>query len=124
LSKPVSLLDKPDEQRKYRNKILLIGSSQYREKFEEVRRRLASEGNEVRTPAFDNLSNLDDYGVCLHNRSLMEWCDRVHIIWDCRSTGTIFDFGMAFALRKPITIEYLESKTWQGVMRKYEVNPR
>jgi diphthamide synthase subunit DPH2 len=100
-------------------KIVLIGSSQYREKFERVRDRLESEGHDVRIPAFDSQPSFDDIGVCAHNRSLIEWADEVHVIWDQRSTGTIFDFGMCFMARKPLVIEYMEEKTFRGVMEKY-----
>lgn len=101
-------------------KITLIGSTQYKEKFLQLKATLASEGHDVRIPAFDDLSGLDDLGVCQYNRDLIEGADEVRMIWDNRSPGTIFDFGMVFALRKPFKIEYLEEKTFAGVMRKYE----
>jgi len=100
-------------------KILLIGSSQYRDKFIKAKERLESEGHEVRIPAFDDHPDLDDLGVCKHNRSLIEWSEEVHLIWDRRSSGTVFDFGMVFMARKPLVIEYLEEKTFAGVMQKY-----
>jgi len=34
--------------------------------------------------------------------------------------GSALDFGMAFALRKPVKVVYLEPKTFAGVMKKYE----
>ena len=100
-------------------RILIIGSAQYIDKFKEHKKALEREGHQVFIPAFDSHPELDDLGVCEHNRALMEKCDEVHIIWDQRSVGTIFDFGMAFALRKPIKIIYLEPKTFTGVMKKY-----
>lgn len=100
-------------------KIVIIGSTQYATKFLEVKARLTQEGHDVQMPAFDNHSNLDELGVCEFNRELIEWADEVHLIWDRRSTGTIFDFGMCFMARKPLVIEYLEPKTFEGVMRKY-----
>jgi len=101
-------------------KIVIIGSSQYRDKFETLKERLISRGNEVRIPAFDDHPELDDIGVCLYNRDAIEWADKVYLIWDRRSTGTIFDFGMVFMSRKPLVIEYLEEKTFENVMKKYE----
>jgi len=101
-------------------KIALIGSTQYESRMREYREALTSRGYEVRTPAFDNL-DLDELGVCEYNRSLIEWADEVHIFWDQRSMGTVFDFGMAFALRKPVRVVYLEPKTFAGVMKKYEM---
>lgn len=100
-------------------KITLIGSTQYHEKFLEVKERLESEGHEVNIPAFDHHKELDELGVCEYNRDLIEWADAIHLIWDKRSTGTIFDFGMCFMARKPLVIEYLEPKTFEGVMTKY-----
>jgi len=101
-------------------KILIIGSTQYQEKFFEAKKRLETQGHEVKLPAFDDRPKLDELGVCEYNLKLIKWADKVYIIWDKRSMGTIFDFGMAFALRKPVVLEYLESKTFEGVMRKYE----
>jgi len=92
-------------------KAVIIGSSQYRDKFEVLRNRLVSEGNEVRIPAFDDHPELDDFEVCEFNRAAIEWADVVYLIWDRRSTGTIFDFGMVFMSRKRFIIEYLEEKT-------------
>lgn len=99
--------------------ITLIGSTQYQDKFLSVQERLEKNGHIVKIPAFDHHPELDDLGVCEHNRSLIEWADEIHLIWDRRSTGTIFDFGMCFMARKPLVIEYLEPKTFEGVMTKY-----
>jgi nucleoside 2-deoxyribosyltransferase len=101
-------------------KIVIIGSTQYQDKFTILKQKLESEGHEVRIPAFDHHPEFDELQVCEYNRSLIEWSDEVRMIWDRRSTGTIFDFGMTFALRKPFKIEYLEPKTFENVMRKYE----
>lgn len=107
-----------------RRKVTIIGSSQYRDKFFEHKTTLESSGDyEVTIPAFDDHKDLDELGVCEFNRAAIEWADEVHIIWDQRSVGTIFDFGMAFALRKPVHIIYMESKTFRGVMEKYEGVP-
>ena len=102
------------------HKVTIIGSSQYSDKFEELKTRLEKEGYEVRIPAFDDHKGFDEYDVCNYNRELIEWADVVYIIWDNRSQGSVFDFGMVFALRKPFVIEYIEPKTIAGVMRKYE----
>jgi hypothetical protein len=100
-------------------KITIIGSTQYRDKFFVLKNKLESEGHEVCVPAFDDHPQLDDFGVCLYNRGKIEWADQIYLIWDRRSTGTIFDFGMVFMARKPLIIEYLEPKTFENVMRKY-----
>ena len=101
--------------------ITIIGSSQFRDKMEEHRKKLEAQKHHVKIPAFDDHPELDGLGVCKHNRALIEWADEVHIIWDRRSIGTIFDFGMAFALRKPVRIIYLEPKTFENVMVKWEI---
>jgi len=101
-------------------KVLIIGSTQYKEKMEAHVFELEEKGHVVALPAFDDHEELDALGVCKHNRSLLEQADEIHIIWDQRSFGTIFDLGMAFALRKKIKVVYLEPKTFAGVMRKWE----
>jgi len=105
-------------------KVVIIGSTQYVEKIKEHKKKLEKEDNDIRIPAFDDHEELDELGVCKYNRELIKWADEVHIIWDRRSMGTIFDFGMAFALEKPIKIIYLEPKTFEGVMKKYEKEKR
>jgi len=42
--------------------------------------------------------------ICKSHRSAMVDCDAVTILWDENSKGSHFDFGMAFALNKPIWI--------------------
>ncbi len=101
-------------------KVTIIGSTQYLDRMISYRDKLAKEGHKVRIPAFDDNPQLNELGICKHNRALIEWADRVDIFWDQRSMGTIFDFGMAFALSKPIKIIYLEPKTFANVMRQYE----
>jgi nucleoside 2-deoxyribosyltransferase len=101
-------------------KITIIGSTQYRDKFLAHKKTFEDVGHDVRIPAFDDHPNCDELMVCEHNRGLIEWADEVHIIWDQRSLGTVFDFGMAFALRKPIKIIYMEPKTIRGVMELYQ----
>jgi len=100
-------------------KVTIIGSTQYKDKFLDLKERLEKEGDEVRIPAFDDHEELDDLGVCLFNRDVIRWADKIYLIWDRRSTGTIFDFGMCFMAEKPLVIEYLEPKTFEGVMKKY-----
>jgi len=99
--------------------IAIIGSSQFKDKMITHRDKLIAQKHTVKLPALDSL-DLDALGVCKYNREMIEWADEVHIIWDRRSIGTIFDFGMVFALRKPIKIIYLEPKTLEGAMKGYE----
>ncbi|MFA5636865.1 MAG: nucleoside 2-deoxyribosyltransferase [Anaerovoracaceae bacterium] len=44
------------------------------------------------------------YRVCADNRTAIEAAERVFVVWSGESQGVLFDMGMAFALRKPITI--------------------
>ena len=99
---------------------MIIGSTHYFQKIQEHKRELEKQGYEVIIPAFDDHENLDDFGVCEYNRLKMLEADEVHCIWDQRSMGTIFDFGMAFAMQKPFKVIFLEPKTLGGVMEKYE----
>ena len=101
-------------------KIAIIGSHQYKEKFLKHKEELELEGHEVRIPAFDDHPELDDLGVCEYNRDLIRWADRVDMIWDQRSLGTVLDFGMLFMAEKLLHIVYLEPKTIRGIMEKYE----
>ena len=102
--------------------ITLIGTTSYQEKMLAHKNNLESGGHKVNIPAFDNKPDLDELGVCEYNRRLIEESDEVHMFWDQRSVGTVFDFGMVFALRKPFKIIYMEKKTFRGVMEKYAAN--
>jgi nucleoside 2-deoxyribosyltransferase len=100
-------------------RIAIIGTTAYQKKMHNHARNIRGGGDTVCFPAFDNHPELDDLGVCEHNRDLIEWADEIHLFWDQRSMGTVFDFGMCFALRKPVKIIYMETKTFRGVMEKY-----
>ena len=100
-------------------KITIIGSHAYATNMNIHKEKLIKEGHEAMVPAFDNFPGMDDYAVCKYNRKLIEQADEVHMFWDQRSLGTIFDMGMVFALRKKMRIIYLEEKTLRGVFEKY-----
>lgn len=100
-------------------KILIIGSTGYRERFKAEKTKLESSGHTVLIPGFDDQPFLNELALCEHNRLLMKEADEVRVIWDGRSVGTVFDFGMVFAMRKPVRIVYIEPKTIAGVMRRY-----
>ena len=86
--------------------ITIIGTTSYKNKMLAHKRDLEGNGDTVLIPAFDDKPELDDLGVCQYNRELIEKADEVHMFWDQRSVGTIFDFGMVFALRKPFRQYY------------------
>lgn len=100
--------------------ILLIGSSQYRDKFQKAKDDLEKLGHKVLIPAFDDTPWLDSLGICDRNLELMKEADEVHVIWDNRSVGTIFDLGMAMALKKKVVVRYIEPKTFEQVINQYE----
>jgi nucleoside 2-deoxyribosyltransferase len=64
---------------------------------------LESQGYQVYWPARDT-DQVDPTGlrICKDNRHAIEAADEVHVIWDGFSQGSIFDLGIAFALRKQI----------------------
>jgi len=100
-------------------KITIIGTTSYKEKMLAHKAQMEAEGHEVSIPAFDDYPKFDDLAVCEYNRGLVESADEIHLFWDQRSVGTVFDFGMCFALRKPLRVIYMEQKTFRGVMEKY-----
>ena len=103
-------------------KITIIGTTSYKEKMlahKTALEVLSHEAHEVRIPAFDDHPDLDDLGVCKYNLDLIRDADEIHIFWDQRSVGTVFDFGMCFALKKKVRVIYMEQKTFRGVMEKY-----
>jgi nucleoside 2-deoxyribosyltransferase len=64
---------------------------------------LENQGHSVYYPARDTQQE-DPTGltICKANRAAIESADEIHVIWDGESTGSIFDLGIAFALRKKI----------------------
>jgi len=101
-------------------KIAIIGSTAYKESMLIYKRQLEERGDEVLFPAFDDHPELNELEICEFNRSNIKRAKEIHIFWDQRSLGTIFDFGMAFALEKRIKLIYIESKTFRNVMDMYE----
>ena len=101
-------------------KVLIIGSTQYRERIEAHATYLCGQGIAAMVPAFDDHPEFDEYDIWKYNRGLVKSADEIHVIWDQRSLFTIFYLGMAFALRKKLRVIFLEPKTFAGVMRKWE----
>ena len=100
-------------------KYTLIGSTQYALKMRIWVKENVDINDQFRLPAFDS-HDLNELEICKYNRANIEWADKVILFWDQRSFGTMFDFGICFALRKPIEIAYLESKTFVNLLRMYE----
>jgi hypothetical protein len=100
-------------------KVTIIGSLGYKDKMLAHKAELEKVGHEVKMPAFDDLKDASEMEICDYNRAAIEWANEVHIIWDARSIGTIFDLGMCFAMRKHIKIIWLNSKTLINLMKQY-----
>jgi len=100
-------------------KITTIGTTAYKPKMLEHKIQMEKQGHEVKIPAFDDIAG-DEIVVCNYNLAAIKWADEIHIFWDQRSVGTIFDFGMCYALGKKVKIIYLQTKTFAGLMAKYE----
>ena len=64
---------------------------------------LEAQGHVVHYPPRD-VSQDDPTGVaiCAAHLNAMQECDEVHVLWDVTSKGSHFDFGMAYALGKPL----------------------
>jgi len=99
-------------------KIFIIGSTALQARMQEHAFKLMTQGHEPVTPMFDK-QDATVISTLEHNRTLMEWADEVHLIYDGRSYGSIFDFGMAFALRKPMKIIYISPKNMVEGMKEY-----
>lgn len=104
------------------SRIAIIGSTGYQDKMRKHKEALEKEGHEVFIPAFDNLDGMNETQVCTHNLNGIKQAKEVHVIWDARSQGTIFDMGMCFVLNKPVKIIYMNNKTFPNLLQQMEQN--
>ena len=72
-------------------------------------------------------TNQDDpigFNICTQNKEAIKSADKVHVVWDEKSQGCLFDLGMAFAMDKKIVIEDIpeetSQKSFQNMMRYWE----
>ena len=88
---------------------------------------LEKKGKKVHYPPRD--TNQDDsigLNICSENRDAIRNADEVHIYWNSTSSGSGFDFGMAFMIEKPIKlinkdkIEKTPYKSFQNVLLKLD----
>lgn len=85
--------------------------------------KLESFGNEVHNPKYAvDQSDKTGWGICQAHFNFMKNADEIHVFWDISSYGSHFDLGMAFALRKPVTVvklykEDLDNKSYVKVMK-------
>lgn len=65
--------------------------------------KLETQGYQVHWPARDtDQSDPTGLGICSDNAVAIESADVVHVIWDGKSQGVLFDLGVAFALKKRV----------------------
>lgn len=81
-------------------------------------------GTRFTSPPHDT-DQQDDTGlrICRDNLQAIKEADVVHIIWDGKSQGSLFDLGVAFALGKRIIPLELppatEGKSFQNMVRAW-----
>ena len=73
---------------------------------------LESDGWAVHWPPRDT-DQTDDTGfrICSDNLAAIREADTVHVVWDGKSQGVLFDLGMAFALGKTVVPVSLPAPT-------------
>jgi len=91
-----------------------------------VVQQLENEGWTVHWPPRDTQQDNDPTGlrICGDNRKAIEEADVIHVVWDGKSQGSLFDLEIAFALRKKVVAIQLpdatESKSFQNMVRHWE----
>ncbi|OGM09204.1 hypothetical protein A2Z67_04660 [Candidatus Woesebacteria bacterium RBG_13_36_22] len=77
----------------------------WKEILEEYVKSLEATGNRVYWPSRDTDQN-DSVGfrICTDNKKGILWADEIHIAWDGKSEGCLFDIGMAFMAGKKVKI--------------------
>jgi nucleoside 2-deoxyribosyltransferase len=93
--------------------------------WEDVVKSLAADGFDVHWPLRDtDQSDNTGFDICSNNLKAISNADVVHVIWDGKSEGCLFDLGVAFALRKRIVVitlpETTEFKSFQNMIRIWE----
>ena len=101
-------------------KVAIIGSTQYKERMEDLYFALLEKGIEAIMPCLDDRPELDELGIMTANLDAIKWADGVCLVWDCRSPGAWGDWCMAFALGKPVWAYYMEPKRLDNAIYQYE----
>ena len=93
-------------------------------KIKNVVMRLENNGWIVYDPARDTPQDGTSIEICANNKQGIENADCVFIIWDGKSTGSLFDLGMVFALNKKLIVlevpEPTYGKSFQNLMYEME----
>jgi hypothetical protein len=103
---------------KIANSIFIIHSKGLTNKASELAEKLRAEGHTVYIPGLQTKQDSDELTIATTNREAMREADEVRVIWDGTSHGVIFDLGMAFAMEKPLKLEYVIPKTMTGLMQR------
>lgn len=86
--------------------------------------KLEAEGYAVHWPPRDTDQN-DPTGlrICQDNAAAIKAADVIHVIWDGKSQGCLFDLGVAFAYGKkviPVTLpDATEGKSFQNMIAEW-----
>lgn len=91
---------------------------------EEIVRELEVDFDVYWPPRDTNQNDPIGFEICKSNLNAIRNADVVHIIWDGKSMGSVFDLGMAFALGKPIVPiqlpEPTDGKSFQNMINKWK----
>ncbi len=88
--------------------------------------RMEKEGHRVHWPYRNTVQEDETNGfrVCLENRSAIERANLVAVYWDPASAGSLFDLGIAWALRKPIMLlnyfDVPDGRVFERVLLRWE----
>jgi hypothetical protein len=86
---------------------------------------LEMSGCKVHWPQRDtNQNDLVGLNICTQNKNAIINADEIHVYWNSKSTGSLFDFGMAFSLGKPIRlindVKKTPHKSFENVLLELE----
>ena len=89
-------------------------------------RELEDAGHDVHYPPRDTDQGATGLKICLQNTNAIRDCDEVHVWFDPASTGSHFDLGAAFVLKKPLTIvhniPFGEGKSFARMITEWEAD--
>jgi nucleoside 2-deoxyribosyltransferase len=106
-------MDNPNKKR-----FFIIHSKGLTDRAGDLAEKLRAEGHEVYVPGIQTNQDTDELTIASTNRAAMSRADEVRVIWDGTSHGVIFDIGMAFAMEKPLKLEYVVPKTMKSLMER------
>lgn len=76
-------------------------TDEQKQEIEDYVKKLEEEGNEVHYPPRDvEQDDPTGVGICDSHLAAMAVSERVDVFWDVESSGSHFDLGMAYAMRK------------------------